>query len=257
MDKQYEEEINYLKDKYLNIKYDNNRFKLYLEGGEKFICGIISGDGEKAPFSNISRYKTIYDTLKDIDWKVKLSFENALKYSYSKEVQEDFNIIGPGSKEEKLSYYYTENALFRTSTLWDILAQLFCEFYNIQIEKEKIYYNRLFNIKNKKYYHDHKINQIEKINDFKEHAMIINNYLNEADNTNLKGEWRGNHKYTNECRNKMTHRNSPNITALSDYDLAFKDHPSFMLKRIIEDYYVVSKFISEILDEIENKELKI
>ena len=54
----------------------------------------------------------------------------------------------------------------------------------------------------------------------------------------------------------MTHRNSPNISVLSDYDMRFKDHPSFMLKRIIEDYVTVSKYLGEILDEIEKDLLK-
>ncbi|MGL5086852.1 MAG: hypothetical protein ACRC68_14270 [Clostridium sp.] len=54
----------------------------------------------------------------------------------------------------------------------------------------------------------------------------------------------------------MTHRNSPNITVISDYDFNFKSHPSFLLKRIIEDYSVVSKYIKEFLDEIEKNLLK-
>lgn len=51
----------------------------------------------------------------------------------------------------------------------------------------------------------------------------------------------------------MTHRNSPNITSISDYNLNFKDPPSYMLKRIIEDYVKVSNYISEILNHIEEK----
>lgn len=48
-------------------------------------------------------------------------------------------------------------------------------------------------------------------------------------------------------------RNSPNITVISDYDFNFKDHPAFMLKRIVEDYSVVSKYIDEILNIIEEE----
>ena len=65
--------------------------------------------------------------------------------------------------------------------------------------------------------------------------------------------WKGDHKYINECRNKMTHRNSPNVNAMSDFDLNFKDSPDFMLKRIIDDYNVASNYIKEILDRIEEE----
>lgn len=54
----------------------------------------------------------------------------------------------------------------------------------------------------------------------------------------------------------MTHRNSPNIADISDYDVNFKHHPSLLLKRIIEDYNVVSKYIRDILDEIEEEATK-
>ena len=51
----------------------------------------------------------------------------------------------------------------------------------------------------------------------------------------------------------MTHRNSPNIAVMSDYDMNFKHHPVFIIKRILEDYVTESKYIGEILDEIEKE----
>lgn len=86
---------------------------------------------------------------------------------------------------------------------------------------------------------------------FKESAEKISKYLNQDDDTDINGEWKGNHSFVNDCRNKMTHRNSPNITVISNFDVNFKHHPSYLLKRIIEDYNVVSRFIREILVEIE------
>lgn len=50
----------------------------------------------------------------------------------------------------------------------------------------------------------------------------------------------------------MIHRNSPNITVISDFNVNFKHNPTYLLKRIIEDYNVVPNFISDILVEIEN-----
>jgi hypothetical protein len=55
----------------------------------------------------------------------------------------------------------------------------------------------------------------------------------------------------------MTHRNSPNVAVISDFDMNLKHHPAFQLKRIIEDYAVVSQYIKEILDEIETKVMDI
>lgn len=42
----------------------------------------------------------------------------------------------------------------------------------------------------------------------------------------------------------------------NDTNINIKDHPVFILKRIIEDYNVVSKYIADILDEIGKDILK-
>lgn len=242
-------EVEYLKKKISEVSYSSERFKLYF-GEDKFLFGVISPKDEESPFSKLMQYKTIYDTLIDLDWKLKISFEKGIKCAYSKAVQENFSIVHINSEEEKLAYYYIENALFRTSSLWDMLAQLYCLFYQIKkidkktekevlISQNEVYYKQIFNPK------------FSFSNKFKEKAETINKYLQQEDDTSIDGEWKGNHQYTNECRNKMAHRNSPNITAISDYDFSFKDHPTFLLKRIIEDYVAVSKYIREILDEIE------
>lgn len=244
-------EIEYLKKKILEVSYNSERFKLYF-GEDKFLFGVISTESDEAPFSKLIKYKTIHDTLIDLDWKLKISFEKSMKYSYSKAVQEDFSIVHINSEEEKLAYYYIENALFRTSSLWDMLAQLYCLFYQIKkidgetknevmIPQNEVYYKQIFNPK------------LPFSNKFKDKAININNYLYQEDDTSIDGEWKGNHKYTNDCRNKMTHRNSPNVSVISDYDFNLKSHPAFLLKRIIEDYVVVSKYINEILDEIEKQ----
>lgn len=65
--------------------------------------------------------------------------------------------------------------------------------------------------------------------------------------------WKGNHSFVNGMRNKMTHRNSPNVSVASDFDMNLKSHPCIVLKRTIEDYAVSFKYISEILNDIEAK----
>lgn len=237
------EEVEYLTKNLSEISYNPKRFKIFW-GGNKYVFGATSTEGKETTLSKVSQYKTLYDTIQDLDWKIKKSFIIAINYAYSEEVQENFNLITINSEEEQLAYYYIENALFRTSSLWDMLAQLYCLFYKVNANQNNIYYNKIFNPNS------------PKSNNFREKAREINCYLNEDDNIDNEEKWSGNHKYCNNCRNKMTHRNSPNISVLSDYDMRFKDHPSFMLKRIIEDYVTVSKYLGEILDEIEKDLLK-
>lgn len=92
---------------------------------------------------------------------------------------------------------------------------------------------------------------------FRNITIEINEYFNQEDNTSCDDMWEGNHRYVNDCRNKMTHRNSPNVSAMSDYDINMKQHPTCMLKRIIEDYAVVTRYIVDILEKIEGEIKKI
>ena len=50
----------------------------------------------------------------------------------------------------------------------------------------------------------------------------------EADDTNCEGKWKGNHSFVNDIRNKTTHRNSPDVVAISDYDINLT-HPHIFL----------------------------
>lgn len=233
-------EINYLESKLSEVSYNPNRFKLMI-GEDKFLFGAISANHNEAPFGKLMQYKTIYDTLIDLDWKIKLSFDECIKYAYSESVQKDFSLIKTESDAERLAFYYIENALFRTSILWDMLAQLYRLFYNIKIPKEKIYYRIVFNP------------SLDYSDNFKLKAIEIHDYIDQDDDTDCDGEWKGNHSFSHNLRNKMTHRNSPNVAVISDYDMNLKRHPAFQIKRIIEDYVVVSKYINEILNEIENE----
>ena len=64
-----------------------------------------------------------------------------------------------------------------------------------------------------------------------------------------EGAWKGNHDFMDEYRNKMTHRNSPNVAVASNLDLNLKHHPTFILKRMVEDYVQAFRFIGDILKE--------
>ena len=240
MNDQENKEMLYFQCKLSNVAYNPQRFKIML-GEDKFLFGTVSAGNDESPFGKLMQYKTIYDTLMDLDWKIKLSFNEAIKFSYSDTLMSNFSLIRTDTEEEKLAYYYIENALFWTSSLWDMLAQLYRLFYDIDILKEKVYYKQIFNPANK-----HSDN-------FKTKATEIYEYIEQDDNTDCEEEWEGNHSFANDLRNKMTHRNSPNVAVMSDFDMNLKHHPAFQLKRIIEDYAVVSQYIKEILDEIETK----
>lgn len=238
MNENHIKEIEYLNGKISSIKYNEDRFKISFGEG-KYVFGATSSIKEGTPLSKLMQFKTLYDTLFDLDWKIKLSFQEGIKNIYSDAVQYNFNPFTISSEEEMFSYYFIENALFRTSSLWDILAQLYCLYFSVQISTDRIHYKKIF-----------KPNS-EFATNFKVAATKINQYINQEDDTDLDGEWKGNHKFINELRNKMTHRNSPNVTTMSDFDLNLKHHPSFMLKRIVEDYFTVSNYIQEILNDIE------
>ena len=240
MSEQKNKEMLYFKRKLSNVAYNPDRFKIKF-GDDKFIFGTLSSENDESTFGKLMEYKTIHDTLIDLDWKIKHSFNKAIDFSYSDTVTSSFSVIRTDTEEEKLAFYYIENALFRTSSLWDMLAQLYRLFYDIDILKEKVYYKQIFNPANK---HS---------DSFKAKAKEIYDYIEQEDDTECEGEWKGNHSFANNFRNKMTHRNSPNVAVISNFDVNLKKHPAFQLKRIIEDYAVVSQYIEEILDEIETK----
>lgn len=220
------------------ILYDSDLFKIGF-GEDKFIYGITTAvNREENKLSRMVKYDTLYKTLIDLDLKIKISFKKAIEYTYSKNVIENFSILEISSEEELLAYYYIENALFRTSSLWDILAQFYRLKYSLNIDVTKVYYKQIFNP------------NAEFSTSYKEKANTIFNYINEDDDTSSEGRWHGNHSFINNLRNKMTHRNSPNLSVISDFDVNFKHHPSLILKRTIEDYNIVSIFLREIIDEI-------
>ena len=235
-----EEEKAYFNCKLSQVIYNPNRFKVLI-GEDRFLFGVVSAGDYEAPFSRVMQYRTLYDTLIDLDWKIKFSLNKSIRYAFSESLQNDFRIFSEESEEERYAYYYIENALFRTSSMWDLLAQFYRLFYKIEIPKDRVYYKKIFDPSS------------ELSNKFKVKASEINDYLNESDDTNCEGEWKGNHLFVNGIRNKMTHRNSPNIAVMSDYDMNFKHHPVFIIKRILEDYVTASKYIGEILDEIEKE----
>lgn len=242
MVEQKKEEIKEFKNQYNSIIYDNKKFRFYIGNSAKYIFGSTTPEDDNSIVGKVSEYRTLYDSLMSTDEMIKLSLDKAIEYTYTHNILLNFNPLSEQDVDEKLAYYYIENAVFRELNLWDLLAQLYCLHYKIDKDINKIYYKNIFNPRSP---HSNK---------FKKEAIEIEEYLNEKDtieNFETNDQWIGNHQFIVDFRNKMTHRNSPNKTTISNFDINIKTHPTVILKRLIEDYVVVSKYLDQILSVIE------
>lgn len=216
--------------------FDENLFYIPY-GNDKYIFGLIPNKSDTE--IDIFAIKTIYDSIIDLDNKIRFSFDKISYYSLSDNPM-DHKPFSKPNKEETESIYYVENIIFRTSILWDMLAQLCNLHWNINKETDEINYKSFFNNRS----------QGKRAYEF---AIEIMSYFNEQDQVNDDLEpWEGNHKYVKEFRNKITHRNSPNISTLSSIDIGMRPPVIFLLKRVIEDYLKVIYFIQLIIEEIIN-----
>lgn len=228
-----------LRKLYESIQYDPDLFKVYI-GEDKYVMGYMSPDSDYNPDKSFFMYKTLYDTIVDLDRKIKKSFGLALRWEYSSDI-ERFSMVSPPSAEEEEAIYYTENAVFRTSALWDLLAQLYNVKYKDNKNPDKVYYHTLF----------HNNTQGKRPNPL---AQKIYAYITEVEDEERVYEkdefWTGNHEYVSAYRNKMTHRNSPNVATISNYAFELRMPMRYVLKRVIEDYVKASEFIKLMLEEI-------
>lgn len=156
------------------------------------------------------------------------------------------------SEEVYWAYFHNENAIFRLACLWDVLAQICNEFFDLGYQINRVSYKQVFN------------NERCKSND-KDFIKVqdkISAYFKEDDNTKVDGidkPWSGNHEYISNIRNKFTHRNDPHImhffnNGIDDGEkINIPDHPIFELKRITEDYIKCFGFLKEVNTLIINK----
>lgn len=207
-------------------KFDS--FKVIgMEGKE--VIGFMSGKTDGSIVDKHYVYQTIYKSIKHVDYYVKKSLYNALDMIYEQDYK-DFSPFQSPNELEVEAIYYVENAVFRTVILWDFLAQLYNEYFGLGLKRKDVSYKRLF--------------KSQKNEDL---ANRIHTYL-EIDN----GEVKGHHKFVSKYRNKMTHRNSPNIMTLSSYDFNLNLPMLTVNYHVIKDYENVSLFIRELLDIIES-----
>ena len=75
-----------------SVHYPPNAFTIIRNDG-KYIFGITSAPSHELPIAKIIEYKTLYETLCDLDAKVKYSLEMAIKCAYSRSAIKNFHMI--------------------------------------------------------------------------------------------------------------------------------------------------------------------
>lgn len=223
-----------LKKQVEGVSYNEDIFHISFGEG-KYIFGYISPENEKE--LDMFAIKTIYYSIIDLDSKIKFSFNHIVDYNPSENISDHNSFSKPDEREDE-AIYYVENIVFRTSILWDMLAQLCNIYWKTNIPIYDINYKNFFN----------NASQGKKAKNF---AKEVLDYLNENDI--VKGNletWEGNHGYVKEYRNQMTHRNSPNVSTLSNVGMVTRPPIIYVVKRIVEDYLVVSFFIQSVISEV-------
>lgn len=211
-------------------KFPEGYFDIPIAGGLYLLGNTSRNERSKCLFG----YKAYYEDIVDISEKIKISFDsakaNSLLFS-----DDGYNPFDKPSEQEFLGSYFAENTLFRVAILWDILAQLYNLKYQCGYEEYSINYKRIFH------------NESQKGEPF---AQKVYTYITEEnctgpeDDTNM---WKGNHSYVSKFRNSFTHRISQNITSITSTTNHLRPPVAYIFKRILEDYYVVSKFLMELI----------
>lgn len=215
-----------------SVQYTPNVFSAWYSEDRIIIGAYVQDDPAAQDFFS---YATIYNTILDLDTKIKFSVDKAL------ELAEDTNFdnwkpLQTPSENEYMAIYYVENAVFRISALWDMLAQLFNIYADIRRPLNEVYAKQLF----------HDAQQGKRANPF---AKRVYSYMEQSDGPNSEW-WEGNYVYTKDLRDKLTHKASPNVSSLSSFATELRMPALYTLSRAVEDYKQVSDFIEELLVEI-------
>lgn len=214
-----------------SVVYIRDAFHISFGKGA-FVFAAISKDVETRQYFDVS---AIYDSLCDIDSKIKCALNMALSCNISESLQ-DYHPLSQVKNEQFLAMYHTENIVFRVSTLWDLLAQLCNVIYQTGLEPNKIHYWNFFK-------NHAKGNSIIPI------CKEIMDYLEEKEDISADvNPWPGNHAYLNSFRNQMSHRPSPYITSISTLGITLRPPVMYVLHRAIEDYYKVSSFLCQLIN---------
>ncbi len=250
MDDRENVEKKYLINSYLVLNPHINPFELSVGNGKRgyFYFPYPSDNPYVKHMEQLTNYQNVYDSIMDLVNYINLSLHNAIELVYSEAVLNSFDFMIISTEEEWQAFYYIENALFRIESLWDMLAQIVNLKYELEKNKRRVYHSKVFDISLKSKYWK---------NDIPEEIKKINEYITEVDDTDCEGCWKGNYKYVSNLRNCMTHNYSIARSSASGYAFEFRHHPSYILKRVVEDYSKVQHFIidecTHILDDLQKE----
>lgn len=212
-----------------SIQYNEDRFKMWTEDGRTAM--VLSPSRAKDPKGTISMMRSVYKSVLELDWKIKVSLSIAAAHVLKDD--ENVNSWLPVAYSQKAASYYIENALFRLTSLWDMLAQGYRALYDVKknsngdsIDINRVYYKKFFNPKETPH------------TDFEDEANRIFDYI--SNNCN--------HRTSNELRNQMTHKFALNLFYANNYTVNAPYPMSFQITTILEDYIKVGKYLSELFD---------
>ena len=220
-----------------SIQFDQDLFKLYIDQ-DTVVFGAIVKDIPKV--NRFFSYKTIYDSIIDTAKKAKRSIILGIQFAEKVDLDEWDPFTEP-PEEEWMAMYYMENALFRVSVLWDLLAQMYNIKKNIGKPNDEIHCERFF----------HNAQQGKGAKPF---AVKVYSYLAQEEDKKTIG-FTGNHSFIKGYRDQMMHRNSPSVSTYSDFGMGIRLPALYYLTRLTEDFAQVSQFIKELVSEVLEKEL--
>lgn len=227
----------------IEVAFEKHRFTLreaYEEenGDIRYTGKVISAIKDKD--SNYEIYNAtseIYQTIVALCENISISFSFIYDGIARLHVEHpDWNPCNEPAANEKLTYYFIENVVYRTSVLWDLLAQLYNVYWGLNKKTTSIHAKIFFEECNEK-------------DDLKGESNPIYSYFEEPDDSN---SWTGHFKFVKSYRNQLAHRLSPSINAFSKtFCMQIRQHPLSIACRVAEDYLKAIGFINEALDKLD------
>lgn len=219
------------------FQFDEDKFKVLTEDGR--IAMVMTPKNVKHPAGEMTTFRSIYETVLDLDWKLRISLQIASEHILKNSPQ--YKPFGEIDKRTKMAIYYLENALFRLTSFWDMLAQG----YRILHDVKKNLKNTVIDI-------DH----VNYKSFFDPSKTPHNNFESDADEIHQYISGNNWHKLINELRNQMTHKFSPNIPAMSNYTMNLPYPLHIEIEAILEDYIMARKFLMKMFDTAEERIIK-
>lgn len=216
------------------VQFDENKFKVLTEDGR--IAMVMTPKNVKHPAGEMTTFRSIYETVLDLDWKIRISLQIASEHILKNSSQ--YKPFGKIDEPTKMAIYYLENALFRLTSFWDMLAQGYRILYDVKKNLEN-YVIDIDHVNYKAFFDSKKTPH----NNFESDANEIYQYIS-GDN------W---HKLTNELRNQMTHKFSPNIPVMSNYTINLPYPLHIQIEALLEDYIMARKFLMKMFDIAEER----